>query len=129
MKYIALFILIQLLNLPLMVLGWFICALPYPMVPWLWRNDDDNQLLLLMGKWEEYVYIAWRNPVANLRHVKGVSGKGRPLWYKTWTIPKYEYHGPFFGGGWPSEPRQFYVKAGWMSDGLPCLSAGSGKGY
>jgi hypothetical protein len=62
-----------------------------------------------MSKWDAYVYLAWRNPVANLRHVPGVSKVGRPLWY--WSNQKY------------------YAKAGWMSDGYPCLSFGSGKGY
>jgi hypothetical protein len=109
MKYILLFSLIQLLNLPLMVLGWAICLLPYSMVPWLWSNDDDHTLLSAMTWWQRYVYTAWRNPVANLRHVPGVSAKGRPLWY--WSNGKY------------------YAKAGWLSDGYICLSAGSGKGY
>lgn len=109
--YILLFILIQGINLPLMVLGWILCLMRTP--PWLWRNDDDAALLVPMTYGQRYVYTAWRNPVANLRHVRGVSGKGRPLWYRTWTI-----------GG-----KQFYAKAGWMSDGYPCLSAGAGKGY
>ena len=107
MKYIALFVLIQLVNLPLMVAGWLLCLLRP--VPWLWNNTDDAELLSEMTYWQAYVYLAWRNPVANLRHVKGVSGKGRPLWY--WSNGKH------------------YAKAGWMSDGYPCLSAGSGKGY
>lgn len=107
--YIALFALIQLVNLPLMVAGWFLCALPYGMVPHLWQNDDDERLIFLMSRWREYVHLAWRNPVANLRHVRGVSGKGRPLWY--WSNGKH------------------YAKAGWMSDGYPCFSFGSGRGY
>jgi hypothetical protein len=108
-NYIALFILIQAVNLPLMVMGWFICALPYRFVPWIWRNDDDSALIAGMSNIARYLYIAWRNPVGNLRHVPGVSGKGRPLWY--WSNVK------------------FYAKAGWLSDGYPCLSFGSGKGY
>jgi hypothetical protein len=111
--YVALFALIQLLNLPLMVVGWFLCALPYDWIPWLWRNDDDTLMIFLMTRWREYVYLAWRNPVANLRHVPGVSGKGRPLYYRTWLV----------------KGRQFYFKAGWMSDGYPALSGGSGRGY
>lgn len=108
MKYIALFILIQLVNIPLMAAGWFICLSPaLAKTLWLWWNDDDPPALL---DWRHaYVWLAWRNPVANLRYVKGVSGKGRPLWY--WSNGKH------------------YAKAGWMSDGYPCLSAGSGRGY
>jgi hypothetical protein len=107
MKYILLFSLIQLLNMPLMVLGWFLCLLRP--IPWLWNNTDDTSKLSEMTYWEAYVYTALRNPVANLRHVPGVSAKGRPLWY--WSNGKY------------------YAKAGWLSDGYICLSAGSGKGY
>jgi hypothetical protein len=112
-KYIPLFILIQLVNIPLMVLGWVLCALPYDVVPWLWSNDDDHSLLSTMTYWQRYVYLAWRNPVANLRHVPGVSKVGRPLFYRTWTL----------------RSKQWYVKAGWMSDGYPACSAGAGRGY
>ncbi len=113
MKYISLFLLIQLANLPLMVLGWVLWLGPFIGigVPWLWRNDDDQAIILSMTPWARYTYNAWRNPVANLRHVKGVSDVGRPLWWKTWTI----------------RGKPYYVKAGWMSDGYPALSAGSGK--
>jgi hypothetical protein len=110
MRYVALFILIQLVNLPLMVLGWFICldaSLAHAL--WLWWNTDDDALIESMSWFDRYVYLAWRNPVANLRRVPGVSGKGRPIWY--WSNGK------------------FYAKAGWMTDGYPCLSCGSGKGY
>ncbi len=108
--YALLFILIQLVNLPLMVIGWF---LPPPVGEWLylWGNDDDAQLLDGMSYWRQYVYLNWRNPVANLRHVPGVSGVGRPIWWRTWNV----------------RGKDYYAKAGWMSDGYPCLSAGSGK--
>jgi hypothetical protein len=110
-KYILLFALIQCGNLPLMVIGWFVCLSPaLARLTWLWWNSDDPPA----GAWgAQYVWLAWRNPVANLRHVPGVSAKGRPLWYWTHT----------FGS------RQFYAKAGWMSDGYPALSAGAGRGY
>jgi hypothetical protein len=111
MRYALLFALIQLVNLPLMVAGWFLCLLPT--VPWLWWNDDDYALIRDMTYWRRYVYIAWRNPVANLRHVPGVSKVGRPLYYRTWLV----------------KGRQLYFKAGWMSNGYPALSAGAGRGY
>jgi hypothetical protein len=112
-KYVGLFVLIQLVNIPLAILGWFICLSPaLARASWLWWNDDDGS-----GPgstwWAKYVWLAWRNPVANLRKVKGVSSVGRPLFYRTWG----------------SVPRQYYFKAGWMSDGYPALSAGSGKGF
>jgi hypothetical protein len=108
--YAALFALIQLVNLPLMALGWLICLSPaLAHDTWLWWNSDDQKLIDAMSWWNAYVYLAWRNPVANLRRIPGVSGKGRPLWY--WSNQK------------------FYAKAGWMSDGYPACSAGAGRGY
>jgi hypothetical protein len=108
--YTLLFILIQMVNLPLMVLGWFMPP-PVAEMLWLWWNDDDQALLEGMSMGQQYVYLSWRNPVANLRHVWGVSGNGRPLWWRHWTI----------------NGKVYYAKAGWMSDGLPCLSAGAGE--
>lgn len=111
--WVLLFIFVQLLNIPLMVLGWFICL--DPLIAdclWLWWNSDDPPYQA-WSWWETYVWLAWRNPVANLRHVKFVSGKNRPLFYRTWVWFK----------------KEFYVKAGWMSDGYPALSAGAGRGY
>jgi hypothetical protein len=102
------FVLIQLVNILLMVLGWFIPP-PVAMMLWLWWNDDDAALLEGMNMGQQYIYLSWRNPVANLRHVWGVSGKGRPIFYRTW--------------------KRWYIKFGWMSDGYPCLSAGAGRGY
>jgi hypothetical protein len=104
-----LFALIQIVNIPLTVLGWFICLSPQlAKLSWLWWNNEDGA-----GSnhtwWAEYVWLAWRNPVNNLRFVPGVSAKGRPLLY--WS-----------NGRW-------YAKMGWLSDGYPCMSAGAGKGY
>lgn len=113
MKYIALFILLQLINIPLMVAGWFICLLPYGIVPWLWRNDVDAGLIVEMTYWKRYVYEAWRNPVNNFRFVPGVSQVGRPLWRKTWGKPN--------SFGYPDH----YVMAGWNSSGFPVLSGGT----
>lgn len=109
LSYVLLFVLIQAVNLPLMVIGWVICLLPsFARLTWLWWNDEDGA-----GPgtswWSQYVWLAWRNPVSNLKHVPGVSGVGRPLWY--WSNGSH------------------YAKAGWLSDGFPCLSAGAGRGY
>jgi hypothetical protein len=103
-KYIPLFVLIQLVNLPLMAAGWFVCLLPVGLVPPPWRNPD---VMLSWTYWQRYTYEAWRNPVSGLRNVPGVSGKGRPLWRKTWGARP---------GGW-------YVQAGWESS-YPVLSGG-----
>ena len=112
--YALLFALIQAVNLPLMVLGWVICLSPaLAHDTWLWWNSDDEKLIDAMPWWDAYVYLAWRNPVANLRTVPGVSGKGRPLFYRTYS----------------RGTREWYVKLGWMSDGHPACSAGSGRGY
>lgn len=115
MKYLPLFVLIQLVNLPLMVIGFFI--VPFDVlfnepVPWIWENMDDAPQLA-WSKWRTIVWLAFRNPVANLRHIKGVSKAGRPLFYRTWTL-------------WG---KLFYVKAGWMSNGFPACSSGAGRGY
>jgi hypothetical protein len=108
----GLFALIQLLNLPLMVVGWFLPP-PVAQMLWLWWNDDDAALIEPMSMGAQYIYLSWRNPVANLRHVPGVSAKGRPLYYRTWLV----------------KGRQLYCKAGWLSDGYPCCSFGGGRGY
>jgi len=108
MKYIPLFVLIQLVNLPLLLLGLVICLWPnLAHALWLWWNDDDPPW---NKPWaQQYYWLALRNPVSNLRHVPGISGAGRPLWY--WS-----------NGSW-------YAKAGWTSNTYPVLSLGSGKGY
>jgi uncharacterized membrane-anchored protein YitT (DUF2179 family) len=107
-----LFAIIQLVNLPLMILGWFVCLSPnFAHFTWLWWNDDDGAVGSTW--WAKYVWLAWRNPVANLRHVPGVSKAGRPLWYGTRTI----------------RGKEFYWKFGWMSDGYPACSLGAGRGY
>jgi hypothetical protein len=114
----ALFALIQILNVPLMVLGWFVCLLPsLARFTWLWWNDDDGAVGVTW--WDRYVWLAWRNPVANLRRIPGVAGAGRPLLYRWWT----------------STPDDFksghYVKIGWES-GLPhypVMSGGAGRGF
>ena len=137
MQYIALYIVIQLISLVLTVIGAPLIAfaaftgryrqniLPNGTVGdlyhfdrwmWLWDNEEDG----VASYWrprptsrDVFVWSALRNPVANLRHVPGVSGFGRPLFYRTWTM---------FG-------KEFYFKFGWMSDGFPACSAGAGRGY
>lgn len=105
------FAFIQLINIPLMVVGWFICLSPkLAKLTWLWWNDEDGAGPV--PHWfSEYMWLAWRNPVANLKHVPGISKVGRPLFYRHWGDP-----------GW-------YIKMGWMSNGYPAFSAGSGRGY
>jgi hypothetical protein len=130
-SYIALFTLIQLVSLVLTVLGFFVIGfLAYfyawqlvagkfqwrgGLWTWLWGNEEDGIVGPGMGlnRWNSYYWSALRNPCNNLRFVRGVSGIGRPLLYRTWTM---------FG-------KQFYLKWGWMSDGYPAFSAGAGKGF
>jgi hypothetical protein len=115
-----LFALIQIVNLPLMVLGWLICLLPsLARFTWLWWNDDDGAVGHTW--WQQYVWLAWRNPVANLRRVRGVSAPGRPLFYRWW--PDTEDPSDIKGG--------HYVKIGWEVGApyYPVMSAGAGRGY
>lgn len=130
LKYISLFVLIQLTSFVLNILGIIPVALAVALertrvMPngiihftdhfmWIWDNEEDGiEGFLPFSKWDEFDWSELRNPVANLRHVRGVSGVGRPMFYRTWV----------------SFNKQFYVKAGWMSDGFPALSAGAGKGF
>lgn len=114
LKYLPLFLLIQGVSLLLMVPGFFVTAFllmhnrVWPAWAWIWWNDDDGYGPD-MGYWHELYWLAWRNPVDNIRHVPGVSKIGRPLWY--WSDNKH------------------YAKAGWMSNGYPCCSLGSGPGH
>lgn len=114
-----LFLAIQLVNVPLIVVGWFLCLSPrLARVSWLWWNDEDGS-----GPgntwWQKYKWLAWRNPVNNYRYVKRwlwtsipVSKIGRDLWRPTWGAPN------FYGKkGW-------YFQAGWNSSGFPVLSGG-----
>ncbi len=130
-KYIVLFCLIQAVALVLTVIGWPVVgglALgrswttvgPHPQwrggwLTWIWCNEIDGIVGpgMTLNRWNTFYWSAIRNSVNNLRFVPGVSKVGRPLWYRSWTM---------FG-------KQFYAKAGWLSDGFPCLSAGSGRGY
>lgn len=131
-KYVALFILIQLASLVLTLVGYPLIAVlalfklwriyrinETVMVTewrggkltWLWSNDEDG----IFGngpitRWQAFYWSAIRNPANNLRYVRGVSGSGRPLWH--WSNGR------------------FYAQAGWLgSRGQPVLSAGSGIGY
>lgn len=136
MRNVALFVAIQIAAFVLALIGAPICAvlalgkfstlgplLPsgeqlwhWPHWAWLWDNDengvDPNWFKDAHPKWpvawREFVWTALRNPVNNLRYVRGVSLKGRPLWRKTWGDRP---------GGW-------YAMAGWNSSGFPVLSAG-----
>jgi len=107
MRYLPLFIAIQLVNAPLAIAGLIVCVSPrLAKLSWLWWNSIDPP----KGSYlEQYYWLAIRNPVSNLRLVPGISGAGRPLWY--WSNGK------------------FYAKAGWTSNTYPVLSAGKGKGF
>lgn len=110
MKYLPLFLLIQIINIPLMVLGWVVCLWPHlAHATWIWWNDEDPPWT--MPWWKAYVWLGWRNSVANYKHVPGVSKAGRPLWIKNFTV----------------RGKIYYAKAGWLSNGYPCLSAGAGQ--
>lgn len=136
MKYIPLFILIQLVSLVLQLVGLPVCAylalcgnwrtqnnqpLHFPKWAWIWDNQEDGVCPYTYMRenlpWSIsrvcFYWTALRNPVNNLRYVPGVSKVGRPLFYNTWTV---------LG-------KQFYVKAGWMSNGFPACSFGAGRGY
>ncbi len=81
----------------------------------LWGNLENGIVgpAETLNRWNAFVWSALRNSANNLRYLPGVSKAGRPLWYRTWTI----------------RGRLYYAKAGWLSDGYPCLSFGAGKGY
>lgn len=110
MKYWSLFVLIQLVNLPLFALGLIVCLWPHlAHATWLWWNDDDPPWDKTWA--QQYYWLSIRNPVANLRRIHGVSGPGRPLLY--WSNQKH------------------YVKIGWEVGPpyYPVFSAGAGRGY
>lgn len=128
MKWILLFIAIQIVALVLAVVGLPIVGLlsllqawDKPAIAaqwhwpsrafWIWDNDEDGICapgLTPPTPWGAFYWSALRNPVNNLRYVPGVSKVGRPLWRKTWGAKP---------GGW-------YAQAGWNPSGFPVLSAG-----
>lgn len=102
---------IQFLSANLMIAGWFICLSPsLAKRLWIFWNDDDGSVGATY--WARYRWLAWRNPVDNFKHVKWTQAPG-PLTYKPFT--------------WRG--KQFYYKAGWMSNTYCALSAGSGRGW
>lgn len=103
----------QLVSLPLMVIGWVLCLDPGTL-PWLWCDSTNPKGVEAMTWWQRYRYLGWRNPVCNLKLVKGVATPGGPLLYRTW----------YWRG------KQFYYKIGYMPhEGYPACSAGAGRGY
>jgi hypothetical protein len=133
-KYTLLFVLIQLVSALLFLAGLPVCAVlayrgiakqdangayHWPWAFWLWDNAEDGTCPTWYRKahptrsdaTNEFIWTALRNSVNNLRYVRGVSAKGRPLWLYNWTI----------------RGKVFYFKAGWLSNGYPVLSAGAGK--
>lgn len=135
MKYIPLFLLIQIISLVLQVIGLPVCLYlaafgkwrdlgfnapsidHFPKLAWIWDNDEDGIYPWFYVRenlaWSPtricFTWTVLRNPVANLKHVPGVSKVGRPLFYRS--------------------NGKFYVKAGWMSNGYPACSFGAGRGY
>lgn len=138
MKYVLLFIVIQVIAFLLAIVGLPICAVlaaggcalvdpntslyHWPKWAWLWDNDEDgvypHWYCVANPTWSPrrtmFVWTALRNSVNNFRYVRGVSKPGRPLWHRTWTM----------------RGKQFYAKAGWEAKtGWPSLSAGAGRGF
>jgi hypothetical protein len=133
MKYIPLFIAIQVASLLLMIAGIPICAVlaygkfarwdgkqwHWPAWAWIWDNEEDGDTATWYSQqhanWSlahrEFIWTALRNSVNNLRYVRYVSGKGRPLWLRNWQM----------------RGKTYYAKAGWSSAGFPVMSAGAGK--
>ncbi len=109
MKYIPLYLLIQLVNLLLLPFGWVVCLWPsLAKASWIFWNSVNPPT---GSWWDQYVWLALRNPVSNLRLIPGVSRPGRPLWLKQFTIKGSPY----------------YAMAGWLgTTGYPVLSAGRG---
>ncbi len=121
MKYIPLFVLIQLVSAVLFIVGLPVCAAcaftgRWPRWTWVWQNEEDGVIgpaWYNPGKtrWLSFKWTALRNSVNNLRYVPRVSKVGRPLWIRNWTI----------------SGKVFYAKAGWLSNGYPVMSAGAGR--
>lgn len=113
------FALIQVVNLVLVPFGWIICLWPaLAKFTWIFWNDDDGAVGSTW--WGRYVWLAWRNPVDNLRRIRGVAGAGRPLIYHWWTST-------------PGDVKSgHYIKVGWES-GTPYYPVfqpfGAGRGY
>lgn len=107
--YWLFFALIQIVNLALMIPGWFICLSPaLAKTSWLWWNSDDGAVGATY--WARYRWLAWRNPVANLRRVSGVSALGRPLLYHWWTsTPGDLKSGHYIKVGWEVGPPYYPV--------------------
>jgi hypothetical protein len=119
LHYALAMLLIQLVNIFFMIIGIPIVGVDVLLgkpEPWLWENSDDPPPAA-WSRWKAFVWLALRNPVANFRFVPGVSGKGRPLFYRTWFWTIRAWH------------KQFYVKIGWLGNGYPACNWGGGKGY
>lgn len=139
MKYLPLFILIQVVSLVLLVFGVLVVAflvivglghvtsvdpprMHFPAWAWIWDNEEDGITgpARPISRWSIFYWSALRNSCNNLRFVQRllwlpikVSAVGRPLFLKQWMI----------------RGKEFYFKAGWLTDGYPVLSWGSGRGW
>lgn len=109
---------IQFLNAQLLLLGWFICLSPrLAKFTWLWWNDEDGAGPR-PGWWNQYCWLAWRNPVDNFKYVKWTQAP-KNLKPEDWLKYKeFQWRG-----------KLHYYKVGWMSNSFCCMSAGSGRGY
>ena len=92
-RYWPLFALIQLVNAALFLPGVVICLSPaLAHDTWIFWNKDDEKKIDAMSWWDAYTYLAWKNPVSNLRHIPGVSKPGRPLWLQQKTVAGQPFH-------------------------------------
>lgn len=134
MKYLLLFVAIQLTSVVLTIVGIPVCAVlaygnfakadatgkyHWPWAFWVFDNEEDGTCPTWYRKvhpersdaTNEFIWTAFRNSVNNLRYVKYVSAPGRPLWIRNWQF----------------KGKAYYAKAGWLSNGYPVLSAGAGQ--
>lgn len=110
------FWLIQFVNAQLLPVGAVVCLWPtLAHLSWVFWNDDDGAVGSTW--WQRYVWLAWRNPVDNWKHVKWTQAPYN-LSYKTWF-----WKLPVLG------LKQFYYKVGWMSNTYAAMSLGTGRGY
>lgn len=126
MRYIPLFVAIQLVSLVLVIFGvpivgllayfyaWEVVATKFQWrggyLTWIYGNLEDGIVGpgMAMNRWNAFYWSSLRNPCNNLRYVPGVSNVGRPLRRVEWTMLGKPYYG----------------QAGWNSRGFPVLSAG-----
>lgn len=126
-RLLCLFVGIQLASLVLSLVGYPLLAILASAKLWTTTTGSVSKWKFLdqiygnardglsgtksLTPWNAFVWSALRNSTNNFDAL--CTRPGHPLYYRTATK---------FG-------KQFYFKAGWLSDGYPCLSAGAGRGY